>query len=62
MKAIAGAFLRDAKRRAAMDDKSTAETVQRVATAAREAADTGFERAREYANLGSDTASGMAET
>jgi hypothetical protein len=45
-----------------MDDKSTAETVQRVATAAREAADTGFERAREYANLGSDTASGMAET
>jgi hypothetical protein len=43
MKAIAGAFLRDAKRRAAMDDKSTAETVQRVATAAREAADTGFE-------------------
>jgi ElaB/YqjD/DUF883 family membrane-anchored ribosome-binding protein len=45
-----------------MDDKSTAETVQGAATAAREAADTGFERAREYANLGSDPASRIAET
>jgi ElaB/YqjD/DUF883 family membrane-anchored ribosome-binding protein len=45
-----------------MDDKSTPETVQDAATAAREAADTGFERAREYAKFGSDTAGRIAKT
>jgi ElaB/YqjD/DUF883 family membrane-anchored ribosome-binding protein len=45
-----------------MDDKSTAETVQGMATAAREATDTGFERAWEYTKLGSDTAGRITET
>jgi ElaB/YqjD/DUF883 family membrane-anchored ribosome-binding protein len=44
-----------------MDDKSTAETAQGADTAARGATDTGFERAREYANLGSDTAGRIGE-
>jgi hypothetical protein len=44
-----------------MDDKSTAETAQGAAAAAREGADTGFERAREYAKLGSDAAGRIAE-
>jgi hypothetical protein len=43
-----------------MDDKSTAEMVQGAATAPREDPDTGFERVREYANLGSDTACRIA--
>ena len=45
-----------------MDDKSMAETVQGTATAAREATDTGFERAWEYTKLGSDTAGWITET
>jgi hypothetical protein len=44
-----------------MDDKSTAETAQGAAAAAREAADTGFERAPEYAKLDSDAAGRIAE-
>jgi ElaB/YqjD/DUF883 family membrane-anchored ribosome-binding protein len=63
MKAIAGALLRDAKKKGpAMDNKGTAETVQGAATTARAAADSGLERAREYANLGSDTPGRIAET